>query len=138
MIKQWANNPLTIDQVIPPVEYQIVYVDSNSTNLNLWKNSCKPDWVIYTIENSLEALIEIIKYQPDLIFLAWSMPDLDGYELAQLIRKNPSLTHIPIIFVGQKINMISQIKAKLLGVQDYLTEPFSTADIQSIIQKYLT
>jgi putative two-component system response regulator len=62
---------------------------------------------------------------PDLILLDVDMPVLNGYEVCALLKANPALAHIPVIFVTARSDPKDQAKGLLAGAVDYITKPIS-------------
>ncbi len=62
---------------------------------------------------------------PDLILLDVEMPELDGYEVCTRLKANPSLAHIPVIFVTARSDPKDQARGLLAGGVDYITKPIS-------------
>jgi len=71
-----------------------------------------------------EALRLMLKQDFALVLLDVQMPQMDGFETAELMRANPKTRHIPIIFVtaGMK-DLKFQFKGYDAGAVDYLTKP---------------
>jgi DNA-binding response OmpR family regulator len=75
---------------------------------------------------------------PSLVLLDLMMPDMDGWEVYQRMKGNPESSHIPVIVVTAKAQGID----KMLGlhiakVDDYITKPFSPAELLSSVEKVL-
>lgn len=84
---------------------------------------------VHKVHNGREALALLEKISVDLIISDIAMPDLNGYQLLEQIRKNPHWAHIPLLFLSGR-NMATDIRyGKELGVDDYLTKPISTDDL---------
>ena len=62
---------------------------------------------------------------PDLILADIMMPIMDGYAFFERVRANPYLNHIPVIFLTAKSSDVDIRYGKELGIDDYLTKPFS-------------
>ena len=74
---------------------------------------------------------------PDLILCDVTMPKLDGYEVLALIRQNPTTTTIPFIFLTAKSAKGDFRLAMELGADDYLTKPFTRAELLGAIDAQL-
>ncbi|BAZ04918.1 response regulator [Calothrix sp. NIES-3974] len=85
------------------------------------------------IDDSLKALVEILRHQPDVILLDISMPNLDGYELCSLLRKHAKFQNTPIIMVTGRTGLIDKARAKLVKASGYLNKPFSKAALLKIL-----
>lgn len=86
------------------------------------------------ISNPVEALPILIENPPDLIFLDLMMPIMNGYELCAKIRKVNTLKTVPIIILSG--NLISQVRAKLMGATDCLEKPIVTHKVVNLINYY--
>jgi DNA-binding response OmpR family regulator len=84
--------------------------------------------------DGLEA-IKILQAQPvDLILADIAMPRMNGYQLYQRVRENPSWLAIPFIFLTAR-SLDSDIRyGKELGVDDYLTKPIEPEDLLAAVQ----
>jgi DNA-binding response OmpR family regulator len=68
--------------------------------------------------------------QPPVLFLLdWMLPGIDGFELCQSIRKNELLRGLPIIILTAKTSEADRRFAIKSGANDYITKPFSPADL---------
>lgn len=71
--------------------------------------------------------------KPDLILCDVMMPELDGYGVLHLLRKDEALRGVPFIFLTAKGEKQEQRTGMNLGADDYLTKPCSEADLLSAI-----
>jgi two-component system, chemotaxis family, response regulator PixG len=65
------------------------------------------------------------------------MPRVDGYELCRLLRKHPLFKKIPIIMVTGNTGLIDRARAKMSGTTDYMTKPFTQADLLKMVFRHL-
>lgn len=86
-------------------------------------------YAVLSAPNGKKALEMMYQQVPALIISDIMMPQLDGYELYQEIRKNPQWTRIPFIFLTAKGENEDIKKGKALGVEDYLTKPFDAEEV---------
>lgn len=93
---------------------------------------------IITISDSVKALIEIMRFKPDLILLDVGMPSVDGYQLCRLIRNSSMFKSTPIVMVTGNNSLIDRAKARVSGATDYLTKPFTQPELLKIVFRYLT
>ncbi|KJH70969.1 response regulator [Aliterella atlantica] len=71
--------------------------------------------------------------KPDLIICDVMMPELDGYEVLKLLRKEPITATIPFIFLTAKADKGDLRQGMQLGADDYLTKPFTASELLSAI-----
>ncbi|WP_404790357.1 response regulator [Altericista sp. CCNU0014] len=89
------------------------------------------------IQDSLKALVELMRIKPDLILLDVGMPKVDGYELCRLLRKHSMFKKIPIIMVTGNTGLIDRARAKMAGTTDYMTKPFTQEQLLKMVFRYL-
>ena len=88
-------------------------------------------------ENGHDALDMIYKYIPDLVLLDIMLPGIDGYEVCEIVRLNPKLRGIKIIFLTAKGREVEIAKGLALGADAYITKPFSNADLVAKVKTVL-
>ncbi len=120
-------------------QWKIVCIDDSPTILNEISRFLERDeFSVFPISEPLKALMKIIRIQPDLILLDVGMPNIDGYKLCSLIRKYSAFQNTPIVMVTGNKGLIDRAKARMAGATDYMTKPFTQADLLNIVFKYLS
>jgi len=93
-----------------------------------------------TAENGKKGMEQALREKPDLIICDIMMPELDGYGVLHLLRKNPETEDIPLIFLTAKAERTDMRKGMEMGADDYVTKPFEELEllnaIESRLQKY--
>lgn len=84
--------------------------------------------------NGKEGLFTARHHPPDLILLDIMMPEMDGLEFLKSFRKT---SNIPIIFLTAKVMEIDKVLGLELGADDYVTKPFSMAEVLARIRAVL-
>jgi twitching motility two-component system response regulator PilG len=74
---------------------------------------------------------------PDLVILDIGLPKMDGYEVARRLKTKPQFSNTVIVMLSRRDGMIDKLKGRLAGAKDYLTKPFKTQDIISVIESHL-
>ncbi len=117
---------------------KILIVDDISRNIQILGNILfQPRFQLAYAQSGQQAL-DICKTQDfDLILLDIMMPGMDGYEVCKRLKKNPSTSEIPIIFLTAKADMDSIIKGFDVGGQDYITKPFNAAELLARVDNHL-
>ncbi len=80
-----------------------------------------------------EALKALSKFKPDLIFSDVRMPEMNGFDLLDNIKKVPSLSSTPVVFCSAIDDFEAKKVAKDLGAVGYLVKPFDDEEISSIL-----
>lgn len=87
---------------------------------------------ISSADNGLTALELIKREEPDIIFLDVMLPQMNGFEVCNIIKNDLSLKHMYIIMLTAKGQEIDKKKAHEYGADYYITKPFT---IQDVIKK---
>ena len=118
--------------------YTIFCIDNNPLVLNTMRSFLDEQlFSVIGVTDSFKALMEILHSKPDMIFLDVTMPNLDGYEVCSLLRKQPSLKNTPVIMVTEKASLIDRAKAKLVRASGCLTKPLNQGDILRMIFQHI-
>jgi DNA-binding response OmpR family regulator len=108
----------------------VLIVDDNVKNLQILGGFLQNEKLIVEFAiDGMSALSWLDKKKFDLILLDIMMPSMDGYEVCSIIKKNPAISDIPIIFITAKIDSESIIKGFETGAVDYITKPFIQSEL---------
>lgn len=90
-----------------------------------------------TAENGKQGVEKALKEKPDIIVCDIMMPELDGYGVLHLLKKNPDAQHIPFIFLTARTERSDQRKGMEMGADDYITKPFEDIELLNAIETRL-
>jgi two-component system alkaline phosphatase synthesis response regulator PhoP len=93
--------------------------------------------LVRTAANGWDAIHAVRQCRPDLILLDLMLPDLDGFGVCEILRREPVTATIPIIIVSAWASTDSRNLGLELGAQDYITKPFSPAELVSRVGRLL-
>ncbi|HYM93925.1 MAG TPA: response regulator [Chitinophagaceae bacterium] len=88
----------------------------------------------YTAENGKKGVDVAMKEKPDVIVCDIMMPELDGYGVLHLLRKNVETQNIPFIFLTAKTERSDFRKGMEMGADDYITKPFEDIELLNAIE----
>src|SRR4029079_7916655 len=88
----------------------------------------------FTAENGKKGVEVAIKERPDVIVCDIMMPELDGYGVLHLLRKNQETQNIPFIFLTAKTERSDFRKGMEMGADDYVTKPFEDIELLNAIE----
>ena len=91
---------------------------------------------VYIASDGIEGLAVIERERPDLIFTDISMPNCDGFQLADAVNVQPHLAQIPIIFITAFAQRAEIEEGYQHGAASYLIKPFSPADLRTKIEEF--
>jgi CheY-like chemotaxis protein/nitrogen-specific signal transduction histidine kinase len=118
---------------------RLLIVEDNTINVFLMKNFMKQWEVDYDIaENGLIALEKVQETDYDLVLMDLQMPVMDGYESTARIRQLPGLKYAKLPIIALTASAMLDIKdiAFTVGMNDYISKPFSPAELYSKIASY--
>lgn len=116
----------------------IFIAEDEVTNLQVLYNILKKgDFRMAAAGNGVQALEMIPSAKPDLILLDIMMPGMDGFEVCVELKKNPETKEIPVIFLTARVEKNDILKGFEVGAVDYVTKPFSGAELLSRIKTHL-
>jgi DNA-binding response OmpR family regulator len=83
--------------------------------------------------------LELVKtIHPDLVLLDLMMPDMDGWDVFQVIKSDPDTASIPCIIITARSQPIDRVLGLYIArVDDYLSKPFRPADLIASVEKVL-
>ncbi len=83
------------------------------------------------------ALEQLRTFRPDLVLLDIMMPKKSGYEVCEAARTDPDLAGIRIVMLTAKGRDLEVAKGMALGADAYVTKPFSTKDLVTLVKALL-
>jgi len=88
----------------------------------------------FTAENGKKGVEAALREKPDVIVCDIMMPELDGYGVLHLLRKNAGTEHIPFVFLTAKTERSDFRKGMEMGADDYITKPFDDIELLNAIE----
>jgi two-component system, OmpR family, phosphate regulon response regulator PhoB len=92
---------------------------------------------VQTLNNPNGSLSAARSFTPDLVILDVMMPDLNGVQICRLLRADPQLKNVPVIFLTAKAEESDRIQGLETGADDYICKPFSTKELVLRVQSIL-
>ena len=87
--------------------------------------------------NAKEFYRAVKEIKPDAVLLDIMLPDEDGMEILQKIRKNPETKRLPVIMLTAKSTEIDRVKGLDMGADDYIVKPFGVMELISRVKALL-
>jgi PAS domain S-box-containing protein len=116
----------------------IVAIDDDLHILAYLKNLLSPKgYSVLTFDKSRTALEYLKSNRPELILLDVSIPEIDGFEICKIIKANPELAIVPVIFITSGIEFNIRIEALNLGAVDFITKPFQKEELLARVDTHI-
>ena len=119
-----------LESRIDKSDYRVLIVDDVVSNLLLLKMLlAKEHYQLFTASSGNMCIEQAKVQKPDLILLDVMMPDINGFDVATILKKDPSTAHIPIIFITALSNPTELVHGFQVGASDFLTKPFNKEEL---------
>ena len=116
----------------------VVFIDDSATMREVIKIAFRREnFDVATFPDANSALAEIEKSPPDVIITDVIMPDRDGYEVCQHVKKHPSLAPVPVILMSGVVNKAVADKAFAVKAAELIRKPFQPQDLISRVKRLL-
>jgi two-component system KDP operon response regulator KdpE len=114
---------------------KILLVDDDTTLLKLLGDFLREnEFAVFATSRSDQALKLLFDERPDIVVLDVMMPGMDGFVLAARIRE---ISSVPIVFLTAKSSETDKLRGFRLGIDDYVTKPFSFAELAARVRAIL-
>jgi DNA-binding response OmpR family regulator len=95
------------------------------------------DFQIKSVSNGEDALNLLDSFKPDVVLADIEMPKVNGYNLCEKIKKNPSTSHVPVILLAGAFEPLDEELAREVGADDTVIKPFESQELISKINAAL-
>ena len=117
---------------------KIMVIDDDMKSLELMEAILTPKgYEVIITSDPLQAVALIILNKPDLILLDVMMPMLDGYSLLSEIKKNNTISKIPVVMLTALGFDLNKELAQNLGAVGYITKPVDSAELIQTVSHLL-
>jgi two-component system alkaline phosphatase synthesis response regulator PhoP len=92
---------------------------------------------VYTAYAGEEGLEKCKRLKPDAVLMDIMMPDIDGASVAEEMKEDPNLSHIPVIFLTGAVRSSEVPENNIVGGQYFLAKPFKEEQLLKIVRQVL-
>jgi DNA-binding response OmpR family regulator len=118
----------------PSIDAKILIVDDDQTWLNTLPKLLEPwKFKVTTLADPQQFWTVLKSVCPDVLVLDIKMPQIDGFELCQVLRNDPHWQQLPVLFVSALDASKTQNQAFTVGADDYLCKPVLAAQLANRI-----
>lgn len=115
----------------------ILVVEDDTDLRHFIQSVLSPHYKVYEASNGREGYEATVEHLPDFILSDIMMPEMNGIELLQAIRKNNDTSHIPVILLTAKTGIENELEGITSGANDYITKPFNVKLLKAKIENIL-
>ncbi len=92
---------------------------------------------VYESASGFEALKILPRHRFDLIITDINMPDINGLELINFVKKNPNYRDTPLFIISTESSETDRQRGLALGAAEYLIKPFEPEALTSLVRRYV-
>ncbi|MGG6285909.1 ATP-binding protein [Leptolyngbya sp. AN03gr2] len=149
---RWLPSAPTVSSEIPVAASihrsttRIVLADDNADMRDYLTRLLSPQYEVEAVPDGAAALRAICQHIPDLVLSDVMMPEMDGFELLQVLRDPPegsdlqtqlNARELPVILLSARAGEEARIEGLAAGADDYLTKPFSARELLARVEATL-
>ncbi|MGD1949915.1 MAG: response regulator [Leptolyngbyaceae cyanobacterium] len=90
-----------------------------------------------SLQDSVQALVQIIRHKPHLIFLSATMPIANGYEICKQIRRAKAFCNTPIVILLDTGSFMERAQAKAAGATTSIVKPINPSKVMDVVEREL-
>lgn len=109
---------------------RVLLIDDEQFYFKLIRKTLKEaDYELEYAKSGSEGLTKIPTFEPNLVIVDLKLPEMDGFEILNRIRRDPKYGHVPVIVITAQDELSEKLKAFELGADDYIVKPFQPEEL---------
>ena len=109
---------------------RVLLIDDEQFYFKLIRKTLKEaEYELEYAKSGNEGLGKIPSFKPDLLIVDLKLPEIDGFEILERLRRDPKYSHIPVIVITAQDELSDKLKAFEMGADDYLVKPFQPEEL---------
>ncbi|WP_412497643.1 diguanylate cyclase [Vibrio furnissii] len=119
-------------------KFTVLVVDDQPTNIQLIYQLLKKEYDVLMATSGQQALAVCREHKPDLILMDVLMPDMNGWDTCQTLKRDPDIATIPVIFVTALTDQDDENACWDAGAVDFLQKPINANTLKHRVRAHLT
>ncbi|MBB3167352.1 diguanylate cyclase domain-containing protein [Simiduia aestuariiviva] len=116
---------------------KMLVVDDQAVNIRLIYDLFKDDCDLFMARDGAKALEQARAIIPDLILLDVMLPDINGYEICEILKRDPATEHVPIIFITANVTEEDEATGFNMGAVDFIRKPINPVITRARVRTHL-
>ena len=117
---------------------RILYIEDNSDSMTLVRRVLEIEgYEVISAETGREGLAKAFDNQPDIIFTDINLPDIDGYEITDTLKKDKMTAHIPIIAMTANVMKKDREHVFQAGCDGFISKPIDIDELPTQVENFL-
>ncbi|EPE2649646.1 diguanylate cyclase [Vibrio fluvialis] len=118
--------------------FTVLVVDDQATNIQLIYQLLKNEYDVLMATTGQQAIAVCREHKPDLILMDVLMPDINGWETCKILKRDPDIATIPVIFVTALTDQDDENACWEAGAVDFLQKPINANTLKHRVRAHLT
>ncbi|MEK6748517.1 MAG: response regulator [Pseudomonadota bacterium] len=114
---------------------KVLVADDEPSSMALFQLALQNEFELMTVADGLAAVNGVKSFKPDVVLLDVNMPGRNGYEVCKIIKADPSLRDITVIFVSGAESLDERMHGYSVGGDDYITKPFERSELAAKVTR---
>jgi DNA-binding response OmpR family regulator len=121
------------------MQRKVLVVEDDPDQLEVIRSTLKEaGFAIGTAANGIDALLKTRSVSPDLIVLDLMLPGLNGFDICESLRQDPSTASVPIIMLTGLHGQFGRFAGLEAGASEFLYKPFNPDELISKVEELLS
>ena len=117
---------------------KILYIEDNIDNMTLVKRVLQVEgYEVIGAENGTAGLVKAKETKPDLVITDINLPDIDGYQITETLKKDAQTAHIPIIAMTANVMKKDREQVHEVGCDGYIAKPIDIDVLPEQVENFL-
>src|SRR6266540_1627821 len=109
---------------------RVLLIDDEQFYFKLLKKTLKEaDHDLEYSKSGNEGLAKIPAFEPEMLIVDLKLPEMDGFEILERLRRDPKFSYIPVIVITSRDELSEKLRAFELGADDYVVKPFQPKEL---------
>jgi pilus assembly protein CpaE len=109
---------------------RVLLIDDEPFYFKLIRGAVKEaEYELEYAKSSSEGLAKIPSFEPEMLVVDLKLPEVDGFEILERLRRDPKFSYVPVIVITSKDELSEKLRAFELGADDYLVKPFQPEEL---------
>jgi len=118
-------------------KHSILIIDDEALNITALSHMLSDDYNVHVTKNGIEGFEAAKEMLPDIVLLDIVMPEMNGYDVIEALKKDDTTKNIPVIFVTARGHVQDEELGLALGAVDYIAKPFSASIVKKRVANQL-